>query len=250
MDKVEEVKKKAEFSDLPDSVVRRALEKEHDDVKGVRALLRKYFGVFLTNKVRKGKLSADEVLKSHLSSMNRDYDVFYKKIFEDVKGIHSVVDFGCGANGFSYKYLKDEIGSVDYVGVEAAGQLVEQMNEYFEDKLYLARVVHEDLFDVEKMKSILSRQNKGRAVFMFQVVDALENLEKNFSKNFLDEISKECELIVLSVPMRSLGGKIKFAVKRKWLTDYFEDNFEIEKDFELDGERIFVLKNNKSASVK
>ena len=241
MSLVEEVKKKQEFSDLPDSIVKKALEKENNDVKDARALLRKYFGVFLTNKVRKGKLSAEEVLSSHMSSMNRNYDEFYKKIFDGIKETHSVVDFGCGANGFSYKYLKDEIGSVDYVGVEAAGQLVDQMNEYFEDKLYLARIVHEDLFDIDKMKKILSKQNKNRAVFMFQVVDALENLEKNFSKKFIEEISSECELIVVSVPMKSLGGKIKFAVKRKWLTDFFKEKFEIKKDFELDGERIFVL---------
>lgn len=242
MSLVGEVKKKKEFRDIPDSIVERALKDKHDDIKGARALLRKYFGVFLTNKVRKGKLEPEEVLKSHISSANRNYEEFYEEIFKDIKGIHSVVDLGCGANGFSYKHIKEAIGSVDYVGIEAAGQLVDQMNDYFEDKLYLARAVHGDIFNIEEIKEILSKQDKGRAVFMFQVIDALENLEKDFSKKLIEEISQECELLVISLPVRSLGGKIRFAVKRKWLTDFLEDIFVTEKDFEKDGERILVLK--------
>ena len=240
MSLVEEVKKKKEFGELPDSIVEKALKK-NDDVKSCRALLRKYFGVFLTNKVRGGKLSDEEMLSSHISSSKRNYEDFYEKIFEGIKGIHSVIDLGCGANGFSYKFLKHEIGSVDYIGVEAAGQLVNHMNKYFEEKLYLARAVHEDLFEADKILGILKKQNKSRAVFLFQVVDALENLEKDFSKKFIEKISKECELLILTLPVFSLGGKIRFAVKRKWLVDFLEEIFVIEKDFEMDGERIFVL---------
>ena len=45
---------------------------------------------------------------------------------------------------------------------------------------------------------------------MFQIIDALENLERDFSKKFIDEISKECELMVISLPIESLGGRKKF----------------------------------------
>lgn len=238
---VDEVKRKREFSRLPDSVVERAAKKSGDDVKGARALLRKYFGVFLTNKVVRGKGDEKEILESHMSSKKRDYDVFYHDIFDGISGVHSVVDLGCGANGYSYPKLKEEIGSVDYVGVDAAGQLVENMNKFFEEKLYLARAECLDLFDVEKVIEILKKQDKKRCVFLFQVVDALENLEKDFSKKFISRIFEECELMVVSLPTESIGGRKKFKVLRKWIIDFLNENYSVVKDFEKNGERILIL---------
>jgi len=83
------------------------------------------------------------------------------------------VDLGCGVNGLSYEYLPKGVG---YVGVEAAGQLVELMNSYFENEGFDASAVCLDLFDVDKVVEILKSAKKPRVVFMFQVVDALENL--------------------------------------------------------------------------
>jgi hypothetical protein len=238
---VEEVKNKREFADLPDSVVQRAVDQAKGDVKHSRAILRKYFGVFMTNKVLKGDLKDDEMLKAHISSSKRDYKKFYEDIFEGVKGVHSVIDLGCGANGFSYKHLKEEIGSVDYVGVEAQGRLVEHLNKYFEDKLYLAHAVKVDLFEVEEVLQILRRQVKGRAVLLFQVVDALESLERDFAKEFIKEIFGECEVMVVSWSIESISGKRKFFTKKKWLTKFFEEHYEIHHDFEKYGERFVVL---------
>ena len=185
---VKEVKKKRELSKLPDSVVERAAKKSGDDVKGARALLRKYFGVFLTNKVIKGKGEPEEQLEHHISSKKRNYEEFYKEIFDGIKGVHSVIDLGCGANGFSYPKIKEEIGSVDYVGIDAAGQLVENMNEFFEERMFIARAECMDLFETDKIVEILKKQNRNRCVFLFQVVDALENLEKDYSKKFIRHI--------------------------------------------------------------
>ncbi len=247
MNLISEVKKKREFSQLPDSIVKRALEISGEDIKETRALLRKYFGVFLTNKVLKGKLSGEEILKSHKSSMKRDYLEFYRRIFENIKDVKCVVDLGCGVNGFSYSYLKDILGDVDYFGIEASGQLVGQMNNYFKGNNFeKARAICRDLFDIEKIKKILKKQEKNNVVFLFQVVDALENLEKDFSKKFILEISKECEFIVLSLSTESLSGRKKFEVKRKWIIDFLEDNFEIKDEFVMCGERVLVVRNPNS----
>ena len=247
MNLVDEVKKKREFSGLPNSVVERALGLSEGDVKNTRALLRKYFGVFLTNRVLKGK---GGLLVVHMSSKKRDYQKFYSKIFEVVRGcerrgedfddcrhrgVGSVVDLGCGVNGFSYEYLPR---GVSYIGVEAAGQLVDLTNDYFDEKGYDGRVLHGDLFDVGFVKKILKDAGKPRVVFMFQVVDALENLERDFSKEFILEVAKECKWIVLSLPTESLGGRKKFAVRRKWIVDFLKNNFVIEKDFVSNGERV------------
>jgi hypothetical protein len=236
---VEEIKKKKEFSGLPDSVVERAAKVSKGDVKGSRALLRKYFGVFLTNKVLKGK---GNLLRSHMSSKKRDYEKFYGEIFSVVGDVGSVVDFGCGVNGFSYKYLPK---GVSYVGVEAVRQLVDFTNDYFEREGFDGRVYHLDLFDVEAIKKVLREARKPTVVFLFQVVDALENLERDFSKRFILEIAKGCEWIVLTLSTESLGGRKKFVVQRKWVMDFLKENFFVRESLVARGEKIIILKNKK-----
>ena len=76
---------------------------------------------------------------------------------------------------------------------------------------------------------------------MFQVIDALENLQKNFSKEFIIEIAKESEIIVLTLSTTSLSGRKKFQVKRTWITKFLEENFNIKRDFNLNGERIIIF---------
>ncbi|MCR4285150.1 MAG: hypothetical protein NUV97_03860 [archaeon] len=240
---IDKIKQKKEFSQLPDSIVERAAELSKGDVKDSRALLRKYFGVFLTNRVLKSGWGFEEVLNFHLSTKKRDYEVFYKEIFEVIGPVKSVIDLGAGVNGFSYKVLRRIFGDVNYLAIEAVGQLVSNMNNYFKDRgLEMAHAIKEDLFNVEKILKLLSQLEKPRATFMFQVVDALENMEKNFSKKFISEIFKECEFLVLTLPTESLGGRKQFLVQRKWIVEYLEDNFKILKDFQMNGERVLCVR--------
>ena len=246
---IEDIKKK-KISSLPDSIIEKVAKLVNDDVKMARVLLRKYFGVFLTNRVLKAKGSADEILKMHISSSKRDYREFYTEIFSDIGVVGSVIDLGAGVNGFSYSSLKKRLGNVNYVAVEAVGQLVENMNNYFEGENFSAKAICENLFNIENILKILKEQEKPRVVFMFQIIDALENLEKNFSKKFILEISKGCEWIVLSLPTESLSGRKKFDVNRKWILDFLsskddsgepDGNFNIRKDYSSNGERLIIV---------
>ena len=252
-----EVKKKKEFSGLPDSIIIRALKKNKGDVKGARSWLRKYFGVFLTNRVLRGK---GNLLGVHISSKKRDYEEFYGKIFKGINfhkksrslatrtishgedkegtGVGSVVDLGCGVNGFSYEYLPK---GVSYIGIEAAGQLVGQMNEFFSEEKFNARAIGGDLFDLDLVRGVLERARRKRVVFMFQVVDALENVKRDFSKELILEVMKNCEWLVISLPLVSLSGRKRFDVDRKWLVGWLREHFEIRNDFEMFGERILII---------
>jgi len=242
MDELFEVKKKKEFSRLPDSIVLRALEVCKGDVKGSRAFLRKYFGLFLTNKVVRGKTK--EVLKSHISSKNRDYQEFYSELAEGFSGFESVIDLGCGANGFSYEYLVEVFGDVEYVGVEASGQIVENLNLFFKEKGFDAKAFCCDLMGLEIIEEKILKMKRPLAIFLFQVIDALESLEKDYSKKLLFKVRGmmgEKDIVFLSVPLKSIGGRKRFEVDRKWLSDFLEKNFDLKKDFEMGGERFFVL---------
>jgi len=250
---ISDVEKKREFSKLPNSLVERALILSKKDVKQTRAFLRKFFGVFMTNKVL--KLKDEEVLGTHISSKNRNYNEFYRLLFKEESKFERVIDLGCGVNGFSYPLLEKRFGNLEYIGIEAIGQLVEKMNTFFRQRCFKnARAVCLDLFDLVSLKKIFPKTKTLQAIFLFQVIDALEGFEKNFSKKlliFLNENVSSKDVIFISMSMKSISGKTKFESKRRWLRLFLEENFKV-KEFFIGSERIFecrkkiVLVENRS----
>lgn len=229
---VQEIKKKKEFKELPDSLIERVARLSKGDVKQSRAVLRKYLTVFLTNKVVSGKLSAEEVLGKHISSKDRDYSELYHKIVgkEDI-----IFDLGAGANGFSYKYIGKK-----YVAVEATKVLVDLMNKYFEEKGFDARAVWGDLFDLGFVLDVIDKEIGSKAVWMFNVIDALE-LEPNYSKELISAVAERADKIVLSWPTQSLQKKRKFTAQRNWIFYFIQSNFKILDNFEMNGEKFVVF---------
>ncbi|MEM4181853.1 MAG: hypothetical protein QXX68_01730 [Candidatus Pacearchaeota archaeon] len=238
---ITEVKKKKEFSQLPNSLIERALGLTKSNVKEARALLRKYFGVFLTNKVL--KLEDEKILKSHVSSKNRNYKEFYEKILEKQKNLREVLDVGCGVNGFSYGFLKENFGDIIYTGLEAIGQIVDKSNKFFREKNFeKAKVFHLDIFDLNSIENFLKESESPKAIFLFQILDALEAFEKDFSKKLLLLIKKYLkkeDLVVITMPTKSLSGKKKFETKREWLRYFLKENFEF-REFFIEDERVFI----------
>lgn len=246
MDKflVEKVKEKREFSGLPDSVVERALSLNKKDVKKARAFLRKYFGVFMTNKVLRGE--NEDVLKSHISSKKRDYELFYKKISE-VSGnnFKSVIDFGCGMNGFSYSFMEKDFGKIKYCGIEATRQLCDLQNDFFKKNNFDAKVLWGNVLDFDMIKNVVLNLNSPRLILLLQTIDAMESVEPNSSKTFLlnlKNILSNEDIIVVSNPVKSISGKNNFKIQRRWLDEFIESNFNLVDRFELFDEFFLVAK--------
>lgn len=239
---IELIKKKKEFSQLPESLIKRALNLCKNDVKKTRAVLRKYFGVFLTNKVL--KLNDENILKKHFSTKNREYFNFYKELFKNSQ-FNSVIDIGCGINGFSYSYLNEIFPDIQYFGVEAVKQLVDKTNDFFKEKGFEnAKIYWGDVFDLNKISFLLNEVKKPTAIFLFQVIDALEFFERDFSKKlllFLREEMKEEDKIFISLSIKSLSGKKKFRTKREWLREFLNKNFSVEEGI-LNEEVVFMCK--------
>ena len=81
---------------------------------------------------------------------------------------------------------------------------------------------------------------------MFQLVDALEKMERDFSKKLLLKLKNllsQKDYIVISFPIESLSGKTKFIIQRKWLVKFIIEEFNLITDFKLFGERILIFKN-------
>lgn len=248
----ESVVKKKEFSQLPRKDVEKAFShfenRQVSDVEKVRLtreLLHKVFGAFSSRKLFSSKeRDAEWFLRKHLSTRERlgFYEDVYKRILKGMGKKISVVDLGAGINGLSYGYFSKGGFNVDYIAVEAVGQLVDLMNSYFKKEGVSGKAVHLSLFDLERVRQLVKGEKKSRVVFMFKVVDSLEMLEKDYSKDLILSVASVSERVVLSFATESMVRRKKFKANRKWIEDFVRKNFTIEDDFELGSERFLVFR--------
>ena len=255
MNKTELINKiiqKKEFSQLPKKDVELAFEKfdkknylDEEKIKFTRDLLRKVFSAFTSQKILSLKNKEPEwILKKHLSTRERlsYYEEVYSRILKNMDKKNNVFDLGAGVNGFSYDSFKKLKYSVNYVAIEAMGQLVELMNNYFIKSKLKANAVHLSLFELEKIKKIIGDVKGQKIVFLFKTIDSLEMLEKNYSKKLLFEITPLVDRVVISFATRSLIARKKFKVQRNWIINFIKNNFKILDDFEFGSERYVVFR--------
>ena len=115
------------------------------------------------------------------------------------------------------------------------------MNFYFKEKKLNAKAIHLSLFEKEKVKERIGKKNKPRIIFLFKVIDALESLKENYSKELLLEVVPLADKIVVSFATKSLGSREKFKAKRNWIVDYIKEKYTILDDFEMGGEHYIVF---------
>lgn len=250
-DLIKKITQKKEFSQLPEKDVEIALshfEKrqtiDEEKVKLTRNLLREVFSAFTSRKLLRPKNKEPEwILKKHLSTRERFpyYKEIYKRILKGMEKRISIIDLGCGVNGFSYNFFEEDGFEADYLGIESLGQLAELTNIYFKREKIRGKVLHLSLFDTEKIKKAIKETEKSRVIFLFKVIDSLEMLQRDFSKKLLLEISPLADKIVVSFATESMIKRKKFRAKRTWFLKFLRENFSILDDFELGKERYLVF---------
>lgn len=244
----EKITLKKEFSQLPKIDVEKAWKiferrqvSDEEKIRLTRDLLRKVFSVFTSSKLLNLKNKDPEwFLKKHFSTRER-FD-FYSKLYEKLLGKFkekvTVFDLGAGINGFSYSFFPKNF---DYVAVESIGQLVELQNYYFKTRGLEAWAIHESLFNLEKIKKIISSVKNKKIIFLFKVLDSLEMIEKDYSKKLLNKIVPLADLIIVSFATKSLISKKNFKAKRYWFKNFVAESFQLLESFELGGEKYFVF---------
>jgi hypothetical protein len=243
---LKKIKEKREFSQLPEKDIgiayshfekRQATEEEK--IKLTKEMLRKLFSAFVSKKLLSIKNKEPEwVLRKHISTSERlpYYIKIYSRILEGEKRA-SIIDLGAGINGFSYPFFEKSGVKADYIAIESVGQLIDLMNFYFRQNKLKAEAVHLSLFEKEKVLEIIKKQKSPKIIFMFKVIDALETLERDYSKKLISELVPLADKIVVSFATKSLGNKTAFKAKRSWIIDFINENFDVLDDFELGGER-------------
>ncbi len=247
---INEIKKKREFSELPDIDIKLAyshFEKRQADneekIRLTKELLRKIFSAFVSKKLLSLKNKDEEwILRKHASTRERlpHYIEIYKRIFSGYKKT-SVIDLGAGINGFSYNFFKKSGINADYTAIESVGQLADLMNFYFKQKKISGKAIHLSLFELEKVRKIIEEHRKPRIILLFKIIDALEALKRDYSMELISDIARVSDRIALSFPTKSLGSRERFHAKRNWIVDFLKNNFRILDDFEISGERYLVF---------
>jgi hypothetical protein len=246
----EKIRKKREFSQLPEKDIEMAFEQfskrqasEEEKIRLTKELLRKLFSAFVSKKLLVLKNKEPEwILRKHISTRERlpYYEKVYKRILGNYKKA-TVIDLGAGINGFSFPFFKQIKINVGYVGIESVGQLVDLTNFYFKSNKLDGRAVHISLFEKEKVLEIIRKETKPKIIFMFKVIDALESLKRDYSKELLFELVPLVDKAVVSFATKSLGNRQSFKTKRSWIFDFIKENFNILDDFEMGGERYVVF---------
>lgn len=252
---IEKIKQKKMYSELPERDVLRAFEKfdreefsDEEKIKKTREFLGKIYSGFSGQKILTfGDKTPEEILKKHLSTRERyeHYGEIYSRLLKNLPEEISIIDLGSGVNGFSYDFFEKVGKEVDYVGVEAVGQLVEFTNSYFKKtKIKNAEAVHASLFDLDEVKKIIQSAKKPKVVFLFKVIDSLEKTERNYTKKLLQGIVPLADKIVVSFATESWTRRRKFFARRKWLVDFIRENWQFTDDFEVGGERYLCFRKD------
>jgi hypothetical protein len=246
---LKKIREKRELSQLPEKDIELAYEQfarrqvsEEEKIKLTRELLRKVFSAFISPKLLSLKNKEPEwILRKHISTRERlsYYEEIYKRILGGYKEA-SIIDLGAGINGFSYNFFKKL--KLNYVAIESVGQLVELMNFYFEKSKIKGKAIHLSLLEKEKVKRIINKIKKPKIIFLFKVIDGLESLKENYSKELISEIVPLADKVVVSFATKSLGNRKNFKAKRNWIINYLQDNFNLLDDFEYGGERYITFK--------
>lgn len=241
---ISKIMEKKDFSKLPIKDVEMALAhferrdtSDEEKIRLTRELLHKVFSSFTSQKLLSPKdKSVDWILRKHLSTRERlpYYDSIYSRIFRNLEGKINVFDLGAGVNGFSYSYFKQK---VNYLAVEAVGQLVELMSDYFKKNKFDAKLIHMSLFELEKLKGLIKKTKGNKVVFLFKTLDSLEMMEKDYSKKILMEITPIVDFVVVSFATRSMISRKKFNVSRNWIIEFIKENFKLIDAFEIGDEK-------------
>ena len=278
---LEEIMKKKEFRELPLEDVELVYSKisEEEDltviekIKMTRDLLRKMYTAFASDKLLNVKdKDAEWFLRKHISTAERIgfYDEIYSKIIRDAAPSEerkqvllssasqyiTVFDFGCGINGFSYEHLKP-FGKVHYVGTEPVGQLCDLQNNWFSKNGFNGQVEKLSLFNlqgnIELVKKFTSQGRRLtrasdvigneplRVAFFFKVLDSLEMLKRDYSKEVLLEIVPLVDRVAVSWATKSLRARKSFYSQRKWLSDFIKENFKVLEEFDAGAEHYVVF---------
>lgn len=186
--------------------------------------------------IKKDPSNADLALDIHRSC--RERLPYYQELYDFIKIKDSVLDIGCGLNGFSYPYFKKNIF---YKGIDVNEEELSFVKQYFEQEKINGVLENLDLTNKDNIEKIGLESEKFECVFLLKTLDTLESIERNISEKIMKIIKSK--KIVVSFPTRTLGGKKLISSERTWFKKIKKENYNT-STYEIDNE-IFYIFNKK-----
>ena len=226
--------------------------------KLVRAELRTVYGAFdLDEKRERKELLAQltgnpgnaslilRLLLLHQSSKERAprYLEVYRRIFAVTNIPTTILDLGCGANPYSYTFLRCR---PRYVAIDLPSDALADIAEFFRIEGIKGEVIGIDLVKEYEKLTPLSRENNVDVVFLFKVLDSLESVKRNISGKVLDTLV--AKWVVVSFPTVSLGGRKHIREgRRAWFERLLARQDLSYEKFTVGDEVFYVVRKNDTA---
>ena len=223
---VQQVRKSARYADIDEKLVTRLVQDYHakgfsnkEIIKRTRAKLHQIGGAYQENTIHYQKLHAEllalpadlqdpqvldfctRAIDYHRSTQERaaQLSVMYQTIFADLPPIHSILDLACGLNPLTLPWMP-VANDIQYHACDIYGEMIAFLNAYFAHFHVNGNAFLCDL-------SAEVPATKVDLVFLFKTIPCLEQIDKSISLRLLNSIS--AELVLVSFPVRSLGGRAK-----------------------------------------
>lgn len=250
---VRDIKKKRELNELSESFVKKELtaflrqnpklSESLDNprsayykqiVKGVRAKLRRVYGLFrkkdssfgnqdrnslikelLKGKdVVKGRDVVKEILLTHSSTKERlpFYGELYQKIFAVTGKPLTIVDLGSGINPFSIPYMK--LKQLAYHAYDLNKEEIASLNKYFKflnksNPFFRGKA---EVLDITEVKKILPAD----IAFLFKMTDVIDR-GRGHKKTEEVITAISAKYVIVSFPTITMSGKKMNFPRRKWI---------------------------------
>jgi len=193
----------------------------------------------LETDIKSGKSAQESVLpilrlQSSVAERIPILSDFYKKIFEVTGVPNSVIDYACGLNPLTLFWM-DLPASAKYQAFDIDQDQTDFLNEVFGIlKVKNATVALGDV--------LCDQLEYADVVFLLKLLPCLEHQKKDAGMELLKKLS--CKYIVVSFPVKSLGGK------KAGMADFYRNHFKsmVEKEgwgiieIWFDTELVFVIK--------
>lgn len=229
--------------------------KEFSELKKlVRAELHTVYGVFdldekrerreLLARLRENPGSADVILRLlllHQSSKERAqrYLEVYRRIFAVTSAPNTILDLGCGANPYSYTFLRC---LPRYIAADLPSEALDDIAEFFRIEGITGKTTGIDLIKECEKLGLLLKENNVDVVFLFKVLDSLESVKRNISVKVIDALAG-ARCIVVSFPTVSLGGRKTIGEERRaWFEKLLARKTLSYEKFTVGDEVFYVIK--------
>ena len=223
---VSSVRKNARYADIDEELVTRLVQEYQSKgfspkeiIKRTRAKLHQIGGAYQENTIPYRQLHTEllalpsdlqdpqvldfctRAIDYHRSTQERSAQLsgMYQTIFADLPPIHSILDLACGLNPLTLPWMPVAKG-IQYYACDIYGEMITLLNAYF---AHFQLVGHAFLCDL----SAEVPATKVDLAFLFKTLPCLEQIDKSISLRLLNSVS--AEFVLVSFPVRSLGGRAK-----------------------------------------